>query len=128
MAYDNPQTVTYQFGQHDFGAGAGALSFKLPKGKAGRLIDVGVMNITETFTNTTLDATVLVGTTGDANAYAELHLATAAATDTFNTVDDTNAIINKDLPADTQIEVAFTAPTGGTPAGIGTPFVVVEIY
>lgn len=128
MSYENPSTVTFQFGQHDFGAGAGALSFKLPKGKKGRLIDVGVTNITETFTNTTTPAYFRVGTSGDADAYAQLNLATAAATDTFNTVDDTDAIIEDALPADTQIEVTMVAPTGGTPAGIGTPYVVVEVY
>lgn len=126
--YDNPSTVTFQFGLHDFGAGAGALSFKLPKGKKGRLIDVGVFGITEAFSATTTPAYFRVGTASDADAYAELNLGTAAATDTYNTVDDPDAIIDADLPADTQIEVTMVAPTGGTPAGIGVPFVVVEIY
>ena len=128
MAYENPSCVTFQFGSHDFGAGAGALSFKLPKGKVGRLVDVGVTNITETFTATTTPAYFRVGTGADADAYAELNMSTAAATDTWNTVDDTNAIISSTLPADTQIEVTMVAPTGGTPAGIGTPYVVVEFY
>lgn len=126
--YDNPSTVTFAFGAHDFGAGAGALSFKLPKGKRGRLVDVGVFNITEAFTNTTTPAYVRVGTASDADAYAQLDCGTAAISDTRNTVDDTDAIIDADLPADTQIEVTFAAPTGGTPAGIGEAYVVVEIY
>ncbi|ROH88002.1 hypothetical protein ED236_00470 [Pseudomethylobacillus aquaticus] len=126
--YDNPSTVTFQFGNHDFGAGAAALSFKLPKGKSGRLIDVGVMNISEAFTATTTPAYVRVGTGLDPDAYAQLSCGTTAIGDTVNTVDDTDAIIDAQLPADTQIEVALVAPTGGTPAGIGTAFVVVEVY
>lgn len=128
MQYDNPRTLVFQFGQHDFGAGAGALSFKLPKGLRGRIVDVGVMNITETFTQVTTPAYVNVGTSADADAYASLNMGAAAATNTWNTVDDTDAIINADIPADTQIEVTFVAPTGGTPAGIGTAFVVVNAF
>ena len=51
----------------------------------------------------------------------------AAATDTYNTQNDTDAIIEADIDS-TQIEVAFIAPTGGTPAGIGSAFVVVAWF
>jgi hypothetical protein len=128
MSYDNPSTVTFSFGAHDFGAGDGAKSFKLPKGYRGRLIDVGITNITEAFTNTTTAGFVRVGTDADADKYAQLNAGTTGIGDTVNTVDDTDAIIDPDLPADTQIEVALVAPTGGTPAGIGEAYVVVEIF
>lgn len=128
MSYDNPSTVTFSFGVHDFGAGAGAKSFKLPKGKRGRLIDVGVTNISEAFTNTTTAGFVSIGTADDADKYALLNCGTTGIGDTVNTVDDADAIIDKDLPADTQIEVALVAPTGGTPAGIGEAYAVVEVY
>jgi hypothetical protein len=128
MSYDNPSTVTISFGSYNFASGAGARSFKLPKGKRGRLIDVGITNVTVAFTNTTTPAYVRVGTLTDADAYAQLNAGTVGIADTVNTVDDTDAIINKDLPADTQFEVALVPPTGGTPAGTGEAYVVVEIY
>ena len=128
MSYSNPLCVTYKFASHDFGAGAGATSFKAPAGyTAGRLIDVGLMDITETFTNTTTPAYVRVGTASDADAYAQLDCGVAAATDCYNTKNDTDAIIDADLDG-SQIEVTFVAPTGGTPAGIASAFVVVEWF
>lgn len=127
-SYDNPLVVTYNFAQHDFGAGAGATSFKAPAGfSKGQIIDVGVKDITETFTAVTTPAFVRLGTTGDADAYAELNMATAAATDTFNTQDDADAIIEATITS-TQVEVTYVAPTGGTPAGIGSPYVVVAWF
>tara|TARA_R110000737_G_scaffold340221_1_gene362898 strand:+ start:23314 stop:23700 length:387 start_codon:yes stop_codon:yes gene_type:complete len=125
MAYTNPQYQTYTFPAHDFGAGAAAVSFKGPLGKDGRLEDITV-HATETFTNVTLPAYVRIGTASDADAYAQADLGVTAATDTFvATQDDVNAIISDALPADTQIEVAFVACTGGTPAGIGTVSITV---
>lgn len=128
MGYSNPTVVTYNLAQHDFGAGAGATSIKAPKGyENGRILDVGVMDITEAFTADTTPAYVRLGTSGDADAYAELNMGTAAATDTYNTQDDTDAIIEADV-TNTQIEVTYVAPTGGTPGGIGSPFVVVAWF
>lgn len=126
MAYNNPRTVTYSF-NHDFGAGSDALAIKGPTGMKGRIIDIGVM-VTETFNAVTTPAYVRMGTTTDADAYAELNMGTAADTNYYNTQDDTDAIIDADLPADTQIEVALVAPTGGTPAGIGVVNIVVDWY
>lgn len=127
MSYSNPQTVTIQFGSVNFGTD-GASSFKLPLGMKGRIIDIGVI-CTTLFTAVTTGAFVQVGTAADPDAYGKLgSLGALAATDTFNTVNDTDAIIEKHLPADTQIEVVFTAPTGGTPAGVGLPFIVVEVF
>lgn len=128
MAYPDLHVVTYKFASHDFGGGAGATSFKAPRGFSnGRILDVGLMDITETFTNTTTPAYVRVGTAGDADAYAQLDCGVAAATDTYNTQDDTDAIIEPDI-GNSQIEVAFVAPTGGTPAGIASAYVVVGWY
>lgn len=128
MSYSNPIVVTYKFASHDFGAGAGASSFKAPAGyTSGRILDVGLMDITETFTNTTTPGYVRVGTTSDADAYCQLNCGVAAATDTYNTQNDTDAIIDADV-TNTQVEVAFIAPTGGTPAGIASAFVVVAWF
>lgn len=127
MAYNNPTTVSYNLGTHDFGAGSDALAIKAPRGfTKGRIRDIGVA-VTETFTATTTPAYIRLGTTGDADAYAELNMGTAADTDYYNTQDDTDAIISADV-TNTQIEVAFVAPTGGTPAGIGHVTVVIDWY
>ena len=126
--YDNPNVIRHQFPSHDFGAGAFAGSLKGPAGHKGRILDLGLSNITETFTNVTTGAYLRVGTGADPDAYAQMDCAAAAATDTYNTQDDTDAIIDEDLPADTQIEVTGVAPTGGTPAGIASFYVDVAWF
>lgn len=134
MAYDNGNATThYGPAGVDFGTGgsADAISFRGPAGKKGRLIDVGVCNITEAFAGDTTDGQVQIGTDADNDAYALLNVAagaTSAIGDTFNTSNDTDAIIDANLPADTQIEMTCVVGTGGTPAGIGTPYCVVIWY
>lgn len=126
MSYSNPTTVTYSV-LHDFGAGDDALAIKAPRGfSRGRIRDVGVM-VTETFTADTTAGYVRLGTAADPDAYAELNMGTAADTDYYNTQDDTDAIISADVTS-TQIEVALVAPTGGTPAGIGTVNIVIDWF
>jgi hypothetical protein len=138
--YDKPKRIRHYFSSHDFGAGAFAGSLKGPAGHKGRIADIGLSHITETFTNTTLPAYIRLGTSGDADKYAEFDCATAAATNTrVASQDDTDAFKNDDgtyaatteqavLPPDTQIEVTGTAPTGGTPAGIAEFFVDIDWY
>lgn len=127
MSYSNPLSMTYSLGIHDFGAGGDALAIKAPNGYSkGRIIDIGVM-VTETFTATTTPAYVRLGTTGDADAYAELNMGTAADTDYYNTQDDTDAIISADVTS-AQIEVALVAPTGGTPAGMGYVNIAIDWF
>lgn len=127
MSYDKGEMITYNLGLHDFGAGGDALAIKGPVGKTGRLVDIGVA-VTETFNQVTTPGYVRLGTGADPDAYAELNMAAAADTDYYNTQDDTDAIITETLPADTQIEVALVAPTGGTPAGIGHVHISVLWY
>lgn len=134
MPYPNLMPVThYGPAGVDFGTGgsAGAISFRGPDGMKGILLDVGVCNITEAFVGTTTDGQVAVGTDADPDAYALLNVSNGANSeigDTFNTTNDPDAIIQPQLPADTQIEVDCIIATGGTPAGIGTPYVVVGWY
>jgi len=78
--------------------------------------------------DTTLAGTIEVGITAGSAEYVLMDLGVAAATDVYNTLDDTDAIVLADLPADTQVEVTFNAPTGGTPAGIGRPYVDIAWY
>jgi len=127
MSYSNPMVVTYVLPAVDFGAGTTGHAIKAPAGyENGRLIDVGVA-VTETFNQVTTPGYVRVGTAADPDAYAELNMGAAAATNFYNTQDDTDAIINADVD-NTQLEVACVAPTGGTPAGIGTVHVTIAWF
>lgn len=121
----NPRTVTYTLPGVDFGAGNSAHAIKAPaRFTKGLILDVGVV-VSETFTEDTTQGFVRLGSATDADAYAELQMGTAAATDFYNTQDDPDAIINPNVTS-TQIEVACIAPTGGTPAGIGDVVIVID--
>lgn len=128
MSYSDADRRQYSFGEHDFGNAGESLSITGPKGKGGRLIAVHVA-ATETFTATTTAGRVDVGTAADTDAYASFNLGTLADTDSASTDDgttDTDAIIDADIPADTQVEVTFVAPTGGTPAGKGFVSIIID--
>lgn len=130
MGYSNPiVTISYSWPEHDFGNADGAVSFQGPKGLTGRLKDI-IVHCTETFNAVTTPGKVQLGTAGDADAYALANLGTLADTDTFvASTDDTDWLLTQDvLAADTQVEVVFTAPTGGTPAGKGTVLVIVDWF
>lgn len=130
MGYANPmQSITYTYAGIDFGAGDKAASFQGPKGMTGQLRDIIMPNVTEVFSATTLPGHILIGTAGNNDAYADANLGTTGATDTFTaSQDDTDAIIDPSIPADTQVEVAFVAPTGGTPTGIADVQIVVDWF
>lgn len=130
MAYTAPYTVEIDFPLVDFGDAANsATSFKGPSGMKGEIIDIGV-RATEVFACDTTTAKVRVGSATDADAYAELNIADGtAATDTFNATNDTDAIIEATLPADTQIEVAFIDGTDASAVtGQGYPYIIVAWY
>lgn len=138
--YDKPLTISYNFGSHDFGAGAGAHAVQRPKdAKFARIEEIHLGPITETFNQVTTPGYVRVGTASDADKFAELNCAAAAATDGYGTNDDQDAIkaaglrIDLDRDGDSgasldQLEVTFVAPTGGTPAGIAVVTVVISWY
>lgn len=127
MSYSNPLTITYSYGNYDFGTATEVTSLKGPSGKRGELREI-IVCATETFTATTTDADVQVGTAADPNAYAELTLGTLADTDSLTATATSGAIIEASIPADTQVEVTFTAPTGGTPAGMADVHIVIDWY
>ena len=131
MSYSNPVTTRIQSGaSQDMGNGTPTVfSFKGPTGMKGTIIDVGI-EVTETFACDATEASFLVGTTADDDAYCKLNITDGtAAGDTFNIQDDTDAIISEALPADTQIECTpVVGVDSGTEAGIGYPYVVVAWY
>jgi len=124
MSYSNPNRMCYSFGAIDFGAGGDVTSIQGPAGKAGRLVEIMVA-ATETFTATTTQADVQVGTGADPDANALFQLGTLADTNSVSAY-GTSSIIDADIAADTQVEVTFTAPTGGTPAGIADVTIVID--
>lgn len=124
-----PRTITYNLGLIDFGDTTDVdMAVKGPKdADYGELIDVGVA-VTEVFNEPTTPAYVRLGTATDPDAYAELNMGTAAATDYYNTRDDPDAIINSKIPGDVQVEVAMIAVTGTLPTGIGEVHITIDWY
>lgn len=128
--YDNPIHSTYNFPNMDFGAAAGTTVHKIagPTGKVGRLIEVGVV-ITEATVFATTLGFVEVGTSADADAYAKLQIANGTANHAvFNTADDTDAIIARNITADTAILVTLTEGTGAGLTGQGYPYVMIDWF
>jgi hypothetical protein len=126
--YDNPQTGIYQFASKDFGASAGVTTHSIcgPAGKKGKLRDIGVA-ITEATVFATTLGHVQVGISTDLDAYGKLNIATGTAAQTvFNSGDDTDAIIDADIPADSVVTVTLTEGTGAGLAGQGAPVVVID--
>jgi len=123
--YDNPTTITYSFGEFDFGNGSESLSVKGLSGKRGVLKDICV-SASETFTADTTPAYVEVGTASDPDAFAKLSIATTADTNAITASETSGAIIDSIIPVDTQVEVTFVAPTGGTPAGKGYVSITID--
>lgn len=117
MAYENPVYETYNFGIHDFGNGGDALRIDNP-GKKGRVWNVHVA-ATETFTADTTPAYVRVGSSGDADEFAELNLGTTATDTGLSARNQASALKAVNIEEDEDVYVAFVAPTGGTPAGQG---------
>lgn len=128
--YDNPINGFYPFAEMDFGASAGATIHKIagPAGMKGRLVEVGVV-ISEATVFATNLGKVEVGDSSDADEYAALNIATATANHAvFNTKDDTDAIIDATIPADTAVLVTLTEGTGAGLAGKGFPYVIINWF
>lgn len=134
--YDKPNRIKYTFGLLDFGTAGEIFSIKGPKGKAGRIYDYGVDAPTETFTATTLAAFVSVGSVADPDLYGdEISMGTLAGDGgsrslrtlyTAREIGGATVLLDPTLPADTIFALHCTAPTGGTPAGMAYPFVIVD--
>jgi hypothetical protein len=129
MSYSEPVHETINLGSVDFGTGGLITSFRAPAGyENGRILEVQA-RVTETFACDATPGTVSIGTAADPDAYALLNIADAtAATDTFNSRDDSDAIIDADID-DTQIEVVCAVGVdAGTEAGIADISIVVSWF
>jgi predicted amidohydrolase len=127
MSYSNPVFLPLAFGQHDFGAGGEAFTFRGPSGKQGTLIDIEI-NATEVFSATSAEGKIELGSSASGAQYAAFGLGTTADGATARASDTSGDIVSSALPADTDIHVTYTAPTGGTPTGIAYVEVMVEWY
>lgn len=125
--YDEPRVVTYNYAQHDFGSGGDTKEIVGPSGMRGKIVDIHVSNVTETFTNTTTEGLVQAGVTGDLNKFAELTLGTLAA-GSANAASRQDGVTEGVLEDTETLLVTMVAPTGGTPAGIADVQVAVAWY
>ncbi len=140
MSYENPANrKTYVFAEADFGTGGKIDSIIGPKGKPGRLIDYGILSVNEDFTGVTTAPSISIGDSVDPDKYGEeFDLTTVTITEGARTVksqfretgDDKASfdalMVDRDLPADTLVEVRSVVGTGGTPAGKASPYVVID--
>jgi len=127
MSYANADRRTYSFPAVNFATNS-AQAIRGPKGKMALLQSIS-MSATTTFTATTTQGRVDVGVTGTPQAYASLPLGTTAAGGAIASDDSARTapvITQNRLPADTDVLMSFVAPTGGSPAGVGTVTVVID--
>jgi len=121
----------YNFAIMDFGASAGATTHQIagPSGLVGRLVEIGVTT-TEAFLDDTLEAAVELGIIGDLDAHAKLNITDATAINVvFNSGDDTDAILDADIPADTALQLTLTEGTDGSGVtGQGQPYVIIDWF
>lgn len=127
MSYSNPLQHTYTFPAVDFGAGNSEKSFQGPKGKKGRVREIGFA-VTEAFNAVTTSAKTRLGTDADNDLYAEVDMGTTAVKGGINMTGQANADKGQLITADSIVEVNFVAPTGGTPTGIADVFVTVDWF
>ena len=135
ISYDNPMRITYNLGQHDYGAGGDALAIPVPliqgvrRAQRCRIESIALL-ATETFNAVTTQAFVRVGDGSDADKYAELGAGTLADTNGLDLTEESTelkdngyggkGVVDVSTSGEniSQLEVALVAPTGGTPAGI----------
>lgn len=127
MSYSNPTTVTYSYGLFDFGSGGEVQAFYGPAGMTGKLREV-LCQATETFNAVTTEATIKVGSSDGGAQYANCGLGTTADKTCYRMSDNSGDLVLADIPADTLTYVAFAAPTGGTPAGMGHVQIIIDWY
>ena len=133
-SYDQPLVITYNFGLHDFAAGNLASAISAPRGMTGCRIEEIHVSVTEVFNAVTTPAFVRIGTSADADKFAELNMNVAAATDGYGIDDDPDpdsvlidngyggkGVVDMSSSGENidQLEVVTVQNTGGTPTGIG---------
>lgn len=136
--YDSGPITRYDFGNQDLGGGSD-FTFKVrgPKGKAGRIVDVGVYGVTEAFNGDTLDPKVKVGTLTDDDYYVDDFPLGKAAVDsggkslmtTYAPADPTltgTYLLHKEIPADGVVSCVFMAATGANLTGHASCYIDIQ--
>lgn len=122
--YDQPMVVAYSYEAHDFGAGGATKEIVGPNGMRGKVLDIH-LNATETFTNVTTEGKVQAGVSGALGKFVDYGLGVTAANTAVAASRTAGAVTHEVLGSDETLLVTFTAPTGGTPAGIADVQVIV---
>ena len=119
-----PYAATIQFEAVDFGTPTANLTFNAPSTLRGKVMNVDLTGVTETFNVTTLEAGIEIGVDGgDTDAYCTTNRGigalTAATAQNFNAHDGSLIDgVTEIIPAGGIVTVTPIANTGGTPAGI----------
>lgn len=120
-------SVTYYFSGVDFGAGDSTQSINTPAALRGKIKNVTLYNVTETFTDDTTQARIDIGDGVDADEFAlTADFGTLAANASL-----VPAITDGDtpiIPVGDIVTITFVAPTGGTPAGISDVAITIDYF
>lgn len=121
MSYSNPIYDTVSLGSLTMATQASSISFKGPKGLQGELLDVRVTFTSNLTNGTTTGPVIKVGNGDDDDAYLAAWTVVAASTNVtapepYVASATTGKVTGTLIAADTEVLVAFTAPTGGSPA------------
>jgi hypothetical protein len=124
---DAPFSVTYVLPAKDFGAGNWTEVIESPARYRGIVKAITLYDVTEVFSTDTTEASVNVGTAGDADAFASSADLGALAADGSDCPALTDGVTKLIAPS-TAIQVQGIAPTGGVPTGIATVAVTVLYF
>lgn len=119
MSYENPLTAVYRFPAASVVSAAVLGRFVGPKGRSGAVVGVGRITTTGV---TGAAASLTVGSTTDADAYATASVPISSANDFGN---EFTPVYNHVIPADSLVEVATG---GGATAGAADLLVMVNWY
>jgi hypothetical protein len=146
--YDTPQTEVYMQPSAAFGATTDSQKLIGPKGKRGLVRDV-LVHITADMVGTTTVPEIAVGASSGTNEYARYRLGTSATAGytaasspkrasqeaitgnpprTLSDYAGHVALEKTFIPADTAFFITRVAGVGGTPAGTGPTWVVVDWF
>lgn len=154
MSYEHPRTEIYQQPSSAFGATTESAQYRGPKGMKGQVRDICVY-LTAAAVGTTTVPEIAVGTAAGLSEYARFRLGTTAiagyatfpapyrasviAGDSqygFSLLEDFAGHVKMSaaytpaayIPADAIFFISRVAGTGGSPAGTGSSFVIVDWF
>lgn len=133
--YDSENVTRYDFGNLDLGGGSDfTRKIRGPKGKTGRLVDMGVYGVTEAFNGGTLNPAMKLGTLSDDDYYVEnYNLGAVAINDGGKSIKTVWAspvdagystyVKHKEIAADSVVVATFLAATGSGLTGMANCYV-----